>query len=317
MTYLHERGEMMKRVLQFLISFLMVTTISSSVGWGEEASLTPIPPACPTCCETMKPYPGISADDLMKINLYVKFTKFAQDYKGIGFVKLINKKGFARTRDWGRYRILLNRRSEIFDYKDLVVILGPQNIKGLSVLTWTYLDPEKDQEVWLWLPSLRKVRRVSQSEADDPFMGSEFTTEEMSTRKWEDETYKMVGEEIFDGYVSKFNGKTYYKDTACYVLEAEPKRKEWYYSKRVVWLDKRFAGLIFDEVYDPAGRRWKTFIKEYTIWENGCLPQIFLEGEDQLTGHITVIGFEEKDIEFNTNLKEGFFTERTLMRSKW
>jgi len=317
MTYLHERGEMMKRVLQFLINFLMVTTISSTVGWGEEASLTPIPPACPTCCETMKPYPGISADDLMKINLYVKFTKFAQDYKGIGFVKLINKKGFARTRDWGRYRILLNRRSEIFNYKDLVVILGPQNIKGLSVLTWTYLDPEKDQEVWLWLPSLRKVRRVSQSEADDPFMGSEFTTEEMSTRKWEDETYKMVGEEIFDGYVSKFNGKTYYKDTACYVLEAEPKRKEWYYSKRVVWLDKRFAGLIFDEVYDPAGRRWKTFIKEYTIWENGCLPQIFLEGEDQLTGHITVIGFEEKDIEFNTNLKEGFFTERTLMRSKW
>ena len=308
---------MMKKVLQFLISFLMVITIASSVGWGEEASLTPIPPSCPTCCETMKPYPDISVDDLMKINLYVKFTKFAQDYKGIGFVKLINKKGFARTRDWGRYRILLNRRSEIFDYKDLVVILGPQNIKGLSVLTWTYLDPEKDQEVWLWLPSLRKVRRVSQSEADDPFMGSEFTTEEMSTRKWEDETYKMVGEEIFDGHVSKFNGKTYYKDTACYVLEAEPKRKEWYYSKRVVWLDKRFAGLIFDEVYDPAGRRWKTFIKEYTIWENGCLPQIFLEGEDQLTGHITVIGFDEKDIEFNTNLKEGFFTERTLMRSKW
>ena len=307
----------MKRKLLCLVSFLAVVVICSSASKAQETKLTPIPPACPTCCEVTKPYPGISADDLMRINLYVKFTKFSQDYKGIGFVKLVNKKGFARTRDWGRYRISLNKKSDVFDYKDLVVILGPQNIKGLSVLNWTYLDPKKARETWLWLPSLRKVRRVSDSEADDPFMGSEFTTEEMSTRKWEDETYKMIGEKKFNGYTAEFNGKTYSKDTDCYVLEAQPKRKEWYYSKRVVWLDKRFAGLVFDEVYDPAGRKWKTFVKDYGIWENGCLPQLFLEGKDQLTDHVTVIGFEEKDIKFNSDLKESFFTERTLMRSKW
>ncbi len=307
----------MKRKLLFLVSFLAVIIICSSVSWAEETKLTPIPPACPTCCEITKPYPGISADDLMRIHYSVKYTKFAEDYKGIGFVKMINKKGFTRTRDWGRYRILLNKRSETVDYKDLVVILGPQNIKGLSVLTWTYLDPKKDQDVWLWLPSLRKIRRVSQSEADDPFMGTEFTTEEMSTRKWEDETYKMVGEKKFGGYTAKFNDKTYYKDTECYVLEAVPKRKEWYYSKRVVWLDKGFAGLVFDEVYDPAGRKWKTFVKDYAVWENGCLPQIFLEGKDLLSGHMTAIGFKEENIKFNTNQKEGFFSEKTLMRSKW
>jgi len=307
----------MKRTLVFLVSFLAVFVICSSASKAEETKMTPIPPACPTCCEVTKPYPGISADDLMRINLYIKFTKFSQDYKGIGFVKLVNKKGFARTRDWGRYRIILNKKSDVFDYKDLVVILGPQNIKGLSVLNWTYLDPKKDRETWLWLPSLRKVRRVSDSEADDPFMGSEFTTEEMSTRKWEDETYKMVGEKKFNGYTAEFNGKTYSKDTDCYVLEAQPRRNEWYYSKRVVWLDKRFAGLVFDEVYDPAGRRWKTFNKDYALWENGCLPQLFLEGKDLLTDHVTVIGFEEKDITFNSDLKESFFTERTLMRSKW
>lgn len=309
----------MKRVLLFLmlISFLILSILYGSASWAEETKLTLTPPACPTCCETMKPYPGISADDLMKINLYIKFTKFAKDYKGIGFVKLINKKGFTRTRDWGRYRILLNKRNDVFDYKDLVVILGPQNIKGLSVLNWVYLDPEKEREYWIWLPSLRKVRRCSDSEADDPFMGSEFTTEEMSTRKWEDETYKMIGEKKFDGYTAEFDGKTHYKDTDCYVMEAKPKRKDWYYSKRVVWLDKRFAGLIFDEVYDPAGRRWKTFLKDYAIWKDGCIPQIILEGKDQLTGHLTDIGFKEEEIEFNTNMKESFFTERTLMRSKW
>ncbi len=307
----------MKKVLFFVGCLLMVTFVAISPGRGENVKLIPAPPACPTCCSVLKPRAGMSADDLMRINLYIKFTKFARDYKGIGRFELINKKGFVRTRDWGRYRIILNQRSDIFDYKDLVVILGPQNIKGLSVLTWTYLDPDRNQEVWLWLPSLRKVRRISQSEADDPFMGSEFTTEEMSTRKWEDETYSMIGEKTFEGYTARGDGKTYYKNTDCYVLEARPKRENWYYSKRVVWLDKRFAGLIFDEVYDQAGRRWKTFLKQYEIWEDGCIPQLFLEGVDQLTGHTTVIGFLRDKIVFNSGLKEGFFTERTLMRSKW
>jgi hypothetical protein len=306
----------MKRVMLYVIGFLM-STVMFTAEWSEGASLTPAPPSCPTCCETMKPSSGLSADDLMKLDYYIKFTKFAQDYTGIGFIKLIDKKGFTRTRDWGRYRIVLNKRSPLFDYKDLIVILGPQNIKGLSVLTWNYLDPQKDQEIWLWLPSLRKVRRVSQSEADDPFMGSEFTTEEMSTRKWEDETYRMIGEKKLEGKISRVNGKTYYKDTDCYVVEAVPKRKDWYYSKRIMWLDKGFGALLFDEVYDPAGRRWKTFIKEYDLWENGCIPQMFLEGEDQFSGHVTSIEFDKKDIKFNTNLEEGFFTEKTLMRSKW
>lgn len=286
------------------VCLLMLTLVSSLPVWGEDTQL-------------MRPYPGISADALMKINLDIKFTKFARDYKGIGRFELVNKKGFVRTRDWGRYRIILDRESEVFDYKDLVVILSPQNIKGLSVLNWTYLDPNKNQEVWLWLPSLRKVRRISQSEADDPFMGSEFTTEEMSTRKFEDETYSLIGEKTFDGYTARSDGTTYYKDTDCYVLEARPKRENWYYSKRVVWLHKDFAGLIFDEVYDQAGRRWKTFLKHYETWEDRFLPQLFLEGVDLLTDHTTVIGFEKDKIEFNSGLKEGFFTEKTLMRSKW
>ena len=124
----------MRKILAGIVSLLLLTFFSSSPGWGEDTKL-------------MRPYPGISADDLMKINLDIKFTKFARDYKGIGRFELVNKKGFVRSRDWGRFRIVLNKESDVFDYKDLVVILGPQNIKGLSVLTWTYLDPDKNQEV--------------------------------------------------------------------------------------------------------------------------------------------------------------------------
>ena len=298
--------------LLILPSILFVTQ-----SWSGDSLLSPVPAQCPNCCETLKPYTGISADDLMRIKYFVKYTKFAQDYTGIGTFKLVNNKGFTRTREWGRYRILLHKRSDLYDYKDLVVIIGPQNIKGLSVLSWTYQDPERDQDVWLWLPSLRKVRRVSQSEEDDTFMGSEWTTEEVSTRKWEDETYTKLDDKTFEGYTSIFNNNTYHKGAACYVIEAKPTRKDWYYSKRIAWLDKRYGGLIFDEVYDNAGRRWKVFLKQYGIWDNGCLPQTFLEVVNLLTKNYTIVSFEDEDIKFNSDLKESFFTERTLMRSKW
>jgi hypothetical protein len=44
---------------------------------------------------------------------------------------------------------------------------------------------------------------------------------------------------------------------------------------------------------------------------------MFLEAKDLLTDHLSVIGFEKKDIKFNSGLKESFFSEKTLMRSKW
>lgn len=319
MTASHEQLEALKKMAMasIMMGCLLLMTGFHRICWGKDSLLTPTPPACPTCCETLNPYPGISADDLMKIKYYVKYTKFADDYEGIGFFKMLPPKGPVRSRYWKRYRIILNKRNDLIDYKDMITILGPQNIRGLSVLTWTYLDPEKDQEVWSWIPSLRKVRRISQSEEADSFMGSEFTTEDVSTRKWEDETYKMVGEKTFKGYLSTFHDKTFHENTRCYRVEAKPKRKDWYYSKRVMWIDKQSGGLIFDEVYDSDGRRWKTFMKYYEILENSCIPQISLEGADQLTRHKTAIGFNKDQIKFNTHLKESFFSEKTLMRSKW
>lgn len=148
-------------------------------------------------------------------------------------------------------------------------------------------------------------------------MGTEWTTEEVSTRKWEDEIYTNLGDQTFDGYTSLYNKKTYYKNTDCYVIEAKPKRTEWYYSKRISRLDKRFGGLIFDEVYDNAGRKSRVFLKDYTQLQNGCIPQTFLELVNLMNGNLTVVDLNKENIKFNTGLKESFFIETTLMQSKW
>ena len=262
-----------------------------------------------------KPYEGISADELMKIKYYIKYTKFARDYQSIGDVWLISEGGFKRHRKFLRSRITLNRESDGMDYKDMVVFTDPGSVKGLAILTWTYIDPKKEQDAWLWLPSLRKIRRISQSQADDSFMGTDFTTEEITLRRWEDETYEIVGNEKFKGYHSEFTGKTYYEGLDCYVVEAKPKRKDWYYSKRIVWIDKNTGASIFDEIYDPLERKARTLFREYQEYEKGYLPQTLLECKDLRTGHKTIITFDE--IKFDSGLKEGLFTEKTLLRGKW
>ena len=265
-----------------------------------------------------KPAEGMTADEIMQIKYFVKYTKFAHDYESIGYVYLIDKSGFTRERNFLRQRIILGRESDGIAYKDIVMFTGPTAVKGLATLTWSYIDPAREQEQWLWLPSLKKIRKVSAAKSDDSFMGSDFTIEEITTRRFEDETYSLLREEAFKGYQCEFNNKVYHQGTDCFVIEAKPKKSPWYYSKRIVWIDKKTGGDIFHEIYDPLGRLYKTIFKDYEIMnvEGKDYPtQILLEVKDLRTEHKTVI--EMRDIKFDQGLSEELFTEKSLMRSRW
>jgi hypothetical protein len=267
--------------------------------------------------EVPRPYPGISADDLMKIWFEVKYTTFAEDVQLKGNYRLFSKNG-DKIRNWQyiRSRIILNRKSKDINYKDLIAITSPQNVKGMGILTWTYLEPERVQDIWLWIPSLKKVRRVSPGQAEDAFMGSDFTNDEISTRKFGDETYDLTGEEKFEGYYCDFAGKKYYQGLDCYVVEARPKKDRWYYAKRTVWIDKATGANIFEEMFDETGRKFKTIFRSYESYTERDYPtQIILECKNLRTGSTTVIKSDE--VKFDTGLSEGLFTEKTLMRSRW
>jgi hypothetical protein len=183
-------------------------------------------------------------------------------------------------------------------------LLNPQNVKGLSVLTWTYISPNRDQDVWLWLPSLRKIRRVSQSDGDDSFIGADSTYDEVMTRKWDDETYKMIGEEEF------------YKGLNCKVIEATTKKKGWYYVKRRIFFEKDTALNVYEDYYDETGKRFKTVFR---LWsdqsEMKYKTYLLPEFTNIRESHSSALPIE--DVKFDQGLKENFFSERVLMRSKW
>lgn len=263
---------------------------------------------------------GMSVEEIMRIAEHVQYTLFAHDYQSTGDVLYVEKSGATRTRKFLRQRIVLgpNSLSPEYRYKDLVLFTEPTSVKGLAILTWTYIDPNRDQDQWLWLPSLKKIRKVAAAQADDSFVGSDFTTEEITTRSFDDETYKLLGEEKFKGALSEIDNKTYYKGRDCYKIECRPKRDPWYYSKRITWIDKEFGSTIYDEVYDPKGRLHKTILKRYEIMKvdgKDYAAQIFLEVKDLRSGHKT--GIEMEDVKFDQGLEEAHFSERTLRRSKW
>jgi len=294
-----------------LIALTLVAAGTLLAAAGGRAGETALKRALPL----EKPQPGMSAGDLMKINYIIKYTKFADDLKiGDAGVYYLSPGGNRRFRGATRLRITLNRPQDGLDYKDLVALTSPENVKGLSILTWSYLDPKKQRDQWLWLPSLKKVRRVSPAGAEDSFMGSDFTTEDITSRRWEDETYRKLPDEVFAGYQLKYNGETINKDVSCSVVECKPRKKDWYYSKRKVYLDKSFGGNIFEEIYDPRGRKVRTIARAYKIFPEGP-GQVYLEVTDLRTGHATTI--VNKDWEFNRGLSEKLFTSKNLMRTKW
>jgi len=267
--------------------------------------------------QVYKPKGGMKADEIMRIEYFVKYTKFARDAELKGKAYFIDKSGTVREKETLRQRITLGRKLDDIAYKDLVIFTSPA-VRGMGTLTWTYMFPKRQQDSWLWVPSLKKIRKISSANADDSFLGSDFTNEDILTRRFEDETYTLLREENFKGYLCEFDKKTYFKDAPCFVIEAKPIKKPWYYSKRILWVDKDTGGGIYEEMYDPLGRMFKTLFKEYVIYDvngKGYPVQAMLEGKDLRTGHRTVI--VNSDIKFDRGLSENLFTERALMQSRW
>lgn len=293
----------MKRIVLFLVA---MTLAAGSVFAAELQYF-----------EVYTPKDGMTADEIMQIEYFVKYTLFAHDAYFEGKADFVDKSGAVLEKTTLRERITLGRKSDDIAYKDLVMFTSPQ-VKGLATLTWTYMDSKRQQDSWIWLPSLKKIRKISAANGDDTFMGSDFTVEDILTRRFEDETYTLIGTQNFPGYTCEYDKKTYYKDTPCFVIECKPKRSPWYYSKRILWVDKATGGGIYDEQYDPLGRKFKYIFKDFEIQKvNGkdYPAQVIIEGKDLRTGHRTSI--VNTVIKFDIGLSEDLFTERSLMQSRW
>ena len=119
-----------------------------------------------------------------------------------------------------------------------VTFLSPADVKGTQLLTWTHRTRDDDQ--WLYLPALRRVKRIATAEVTGSFMGSELSYEDLAGAEVEKFAYRFLDRAELDG-------------RAAAKLERAPRSRSSGYGREVVWLDEEYQNPLRIEYYDRAG----------------------------------------------------------------
>ena len=130
----------------------------------------------------------------------------------------------------------------------VIVFNQPRDVKGTAFLSHTHKEGSDDQ--WLYLPALKRVKRIASNNKASPFMGSEFAYEDISSQEVEKYTYLYLRDEVLDSQ-------------ATFVVERDPVDSRSGYSRQVVWYDQAEYRPIKLEFYD----RKETLLKTLTFHE--------------------------------------------------
>lgn len=146
-------------------------------------------------------------------------------------------------------RALRNRTLEQAEDGDKVVIIfdNPGDVKGTAFLSFTHKSGPDDQ--WLYLPALKRVKRISSANKSGPFVGSEFAYEDISSQEVEKYSYRYVDEESFDG-------------RSHYIVERDPVDPKSGYTRQLVWYDTAEYRPWKVEYYDRKNTLLKTLVYE-------------------------------------------------------
>ena len=184
--------------------------------------------------------------------------------------------------------------------KTLIVFDSPRDIKGTAFLSFTHaLKPD---EQWIYLPALKRVKRISSSNKSGPFLGSEFAYEDIASQEVAKYKYKFLKDEVIDG-------------RNCFVIEAYPQYKKSGYKRLINWVDKKMYQPVKTEFYDRKNTLLKTLkyskYQQYLnkFWRAGQMDMV-----NHVTGKSTRLTFNK--YRFKTGLKNKDFNRNALKRAR-
>jgi len=182
--------------------------------------------------------------------------------------------------------------------KSISIFDEPADVKGTAFLSHTHAVKPDDQ--WLYLPALKRVKRISSSNKSGPFMGSEFAYEDIASQEVAKYTYKYLGEEEIDG-------------RKMFINELYPQYKKSGYTRQVAWVDQERYVLLKVEFYD----RKNTLLKTLNFVDyNQYLDKYWRPDEMHMVNHQT--GKSSKliwsDYTFQNGLSDSDFERSILQR---
>ncbi len=182
--------------------------------------------------------------------------------------------------------------------KSLMEFLTPADVKGTKMLTHEHIDSDDDQ--WLYLPALKRAKRIASSNKSGSFMGSEFSYEDTANSSWEKFTYDKTLEDVVLDSVKCYKGTRY------------PTDENSGYTKQITWIDKTTYLVKKIEYFDRKSELLKTAI--FTDWKK--IDGVYLMGRIHMTNHQnkkqTILKWTNRQIK--VALQDKDFTKRKLKR---
>jgi outer membrane lipoprotein-sorting protein len=183
--------------------------------------------------------------------------------------------------------------------KSLSIFDKPRDVRGTAFLTFSHVKGSDDQ--WLYLPALKRVKRISSRNKSGPFMGSEFAYEDISSAEVEKYTYKFLREEPCG------------EGLTCFVSERYPTDRFSGYTKQIAWIDVNEYRPIKIDFYDRKKALLKTLeMKDYKQYLNKFWRTHNMIMTNHQTGKSSILTYS--DYQFKTGLKDSDFKKSKLKR---
>jgi len=186
--------------------------------------------------------------------------------------------------------------------------LEPFDLKGTGLLSFRYLDPSKQDDTWLYMPALRRVRRLSSSQRSDALFGQDIDLDSYNVYSGDVSwfTWRLLGEKQMLGSMHGENmppkpctrdgGATFcdaWEMRPVFVIEGSSKLPGYAYSKRVLFVDKETFLPLYSDVYDASGELWKTMVQSIRVARKPN-PDAALEYPDEMP---FIYGFAMVDLQ--------------------
>lgn len=209
---------------------------------------------------------------------------------------LRNRDGKERTREMWIRGVEVDGDGD----KTMVIFDRPRELQGTALLTFGHTEESDDQ--WLYLPALKRVKRIASNNQSGSFMGSEFAYEDIGSQEVERYTYRYVGNDTLSG-------------VEAFVVERYPVDRHSGYSRQVVWLDKEEYRALRIDYYNRGDELLKTLsfsgYRQYAdkYWRPGAMVMV-----NHQTGRATILTWSR--YEFGTGLSDRDFNPTSLRRAR-
>jgi len=209
-------------------------------------------------------------------------------------MSLVNSRGDKRVREIKQY---------LKDFGDMekktMFFVAPADVYNTSFMNWSYDEKGKNDDQWIYLPALKRVKRISSDSKSDYFMGSDFTYDDLGDRQPAADTHELLREEEVDGDM-------------CFVVKSIPKEEEYMYSKTITWIVKdKWVGKK-KEFYDEDDELLKTLSIEKSVVIKDFIVTTLSLMKNVQSGHKTIM--ELKNVKVDEGISDRKFTERAMKK---